>query len=1048
MNLPRFGVRNPIAVNLLMWGLLISGAFHWFTMVREFFPPLEAEQISITIAYPGATPEDVERAVALRIEREIRDIDDIEEIQTSVYEGVAVLLITIEDGADRDRVLNSVRSEIDKVKPELPEVTEDPEIIEVRPYVPVITVMVSGDVPEQRLREAAIRVRDDLLDREGLSEIVMVGDRKREIWVEVRPERLEEHGLTFGEMGRVLAESNLDLPAGQIKSDTGNIRVRTVGESRRALEIEQLVIKTNRDGSLIRLRDIADVTDRFEDKVLKGTFGTKPAIQLVIFKTPEQDALNIAKATKEYVAEHSGMLGGAIALDTTTDLSLLIEGRLDLMVRNARVGLILVLICLALFLSLRTAFWVAVGLVVALVGTFTAMWMLGASINLLSLFGLIIVLGLVVDDAVVIGESMHRKLQDGLPPEEAAEVGANEMAAPVLAAVLTSVFCFAPLYFMEGVWGKFLGVLPVVVISALVVSLIEAFLILPAHIAHSKLFVTTNAGRFSRWLANVRDEWFDRRFHRVFERFIRLALRWRYVTLSAAIATLVAMLGLLEGGVVPFVLLQDVDAESVTVRLEMAAGTPESETQAVVERIERDCESFPEVNTVFAVVGTQFSDRGQQTPADPATVAQLFIELHPADRREVEGLRSSTTFIEEMRARTANIAGVDKLTFRAEAGSPQGADIEIRVRSPELRQASEAADHVIDVLAQFAGVHQIEKDLREGKMEAHISLLPSARATGLTTRGLASQVQSALFGFEAQELQEADDEVKVRVVLPEAARRELSDLERLRIATDGGGRTPLFEIADVDTRRGYATLHRVDGKRAVTVRAEVAEETGANVKKITTTLEKEHLADIGERFPGVSVSFEGRNKETMDAVGSLYRGFPFAMLGVYALIAILFRSYFQPFLVMLVIPFSLIGAVTGHLVMGFPFTLLSTIGCVALSGIVVNDSLILVNRVNECRRSGASAFDAAVTGARQPAAGDRPHQRHHRRRPRPSHGGDQLPGAVPHPDGGVDRVRSVIRHRPDARRAAGDVPDRRRPRARGPVGAAAPRPPRPRRASD
>ncbi|MFG0320645.1 MAG: efflux RND transporter permease subunit, partial [Planctomycetota bacterium JB042] len=459
MNICRASVHNPVAVNLIMWFTVVVGVYYWNDLVREFFPSLDTEQVSISIAYPGATPEDVERAITLRIERRLRDIDGVEEIASTVLEGMSVVMVKLEPDADKDRILNEIRSDIDLVKADFPREADDPEILEIRPYIPVVSVVVAGDVPEERLRDEALSVRDDILDLGGISEVNLVGRRTREIWAKVRPEKLEEHGLTFEEVGRAVGAANVDLPGGQLKSNAGNIRLRTMGESRRALALEEIAVATRADGSVVRLRDVAELEDTFEDRVMRGRFGGERALQLVIFKTPEQDALEISEKVKTYVAGSPSRLGGAIELHVTTDLARFIDQRLDLMVRNARAGLILVLLTLTIFLSIRTAFWVAVGLPVALLGSFALMAWMGASINLLSLFSLIVVLGLIVDDAVVIGESVHTRLKRGDDPKEAAWKGASEVSLPVVAAVLTSILAFLPMAFMDGIWGDFLEVL-------------------------------------------------------------------------------------------------------------------------------------------------------------------------------------------------------------------------------------------------------------------------------------------------------------------------------------------------------------------------------------------------------------------------------------------------------------------------------------------------------------------------------------------------------------------------------------------------------------
>lgn len=969
MNLPRFSVRNPVAVNLLMWGIVVCGLLAWRTMVREFFPALRTEQISILVSYPGATPTDVERAIALRIERRIRDIDGIEEIETTVIEGACVVLVTLDERADRDRVLAEVRSDVDEVKAEFPQDADDPEIVEVRPYIPVIGVVIAGDVPEDRLRRAALDVRDDLLDLAGITEVRVLGVRKREIWVEIDPDRLEELGLTFEQVGGRLAAANLDLPGGELRTPTGNVRVRTAQESRRALPIERIPAAVALDGSVLRLGDVARVRETFEDRVMRGRYEGVPAVSLVVFKTPEQDALEISRAVKDYVSKNPTKLDGAVRLAVRSDLARFIEQRLDLMVRNARAGLLLVLATLALFLSWRTAFWVAAGLPISLLGAFVVMALFGQSINLLSLFSLIVVLGLLVDDAVVIGEAVHRRIQRGEPPIEATVRGATEMALPVVAAVLTTVVAFLPMAFMEGRWGDFMRVLPIVVGSALIVSLVEAFVILPSHLAHARHATPGSEGprgaasrpslaaRFGAWRDRVLDRGMERRFRSFLERM--LPLRWPVI--AGGLAVLLLTAGLFRGGILPFVLVQEVDAESITVTLEMSAGTPEEKTVETIAAIEGQARRFPEVASVFSVVGASFSDRGQEANADPATIGQVYIELLPADEREERGMRDSGRIIEEMRRRTGDLPGVAKLSYRAESGRAPGSDIELRIRNEELAVASAAADFAIDVLRGYEGVTEIEKDLREGKLEARVRLRDDARPLGLEARDVARAVRHALFGFEAQELQEEDDEVKVRVLLPRERRRALSDVLGLRIPAPTGARVPLSEVVEVSTERGYATLKRVDGRRAVTVRAEV-DENVANVAEITNDFGR-RLSDLPERFPGTTFSFEGRRKETREAFGSLRIGFPIALFAIYAIVAVLFRSYAQPILVMVVIPFALVGAVIGHLVLGFPFTLLSTIGCVALSGIVVNDSLILVDVVNRLRRDGLDLEHAVVEGS-------------------------------------------------------------------------------------
>ncbi len=964
MNLPRFSVRNPVAVNLAMWAVLIGGVIAWSSMIREMFPLSQAEQIMITVPYPGATPEEIERSVTRLIEREIEDVSDVEEIRSKVFEGLTIITAELEDDADRDRVLNDLRGEIDKVIPSLPDGAEEPEIIEARPNIPVIAVVLSGNVPEHQLHEAVLRAKDDLLALESVTELVITGFRKREIIAEIMPDRLDEYGITFEQVGRALAALNRDIPGGQLKGAEANVRVRTMGEDRTPAAIEKKIILTQPDGSHVRLGQVAKVRQGFEDKTEKGRFQSVSAAQIFIFKTPEQDAIKIAEAVKQYVKDKPTLAGGAIALATTTDLSRFIEGRLDLLVRNAGTGLLLLLLALALFLELRVALWVAVGLTVAFMGTFIVMWLFGLTINLISLFGLIVVLGLMVDDAIVIGENIFRKQREGMPAREAAEEGANKVALPVIAAVITTCAAFAPLAFIDGNMGNFLGVLPQVVIAALAVSLVEGFLILPGHLAHKRERTRERGpiGKALHRFGEARHRFFEKTLPNILEVQLRFLLRWRYASAAVALAMLPIMGGLVAGGVVPFVFLPESDAETLTADLEMAAGTPESETQRIINRVEELARAKPEILTTFSVIGASFGDRGRQAASDPAVVGQITIEMVPADEREAKGLRRSQDVLTELRAEAATLPGVRRLSFAGRSGGPGGPDIQVRVRGDDLGVLQKAVTHVREHIAGYTGIEELFDDLELGKLEARMRLRDDARLLGITTSEVALQLRHALFGFEVQDLQIGEDEVTVRVMLPASERRTLDDLGRLRIALPSGGRVPLSEAATFDTERGYASIQRVDGQRAVTITAQVDDEQ-ANSGQVTEDIRKA-MVGIGDEFEGVSLSFVGRRKETNESMGSLKYLFPIALLLIFATIAVLFRSYVQPIIVMSIIPFAIIGAVIGHVIMGFPLTLLSMIGLVALSGIVVNDGLILVDLANRKRREGLPLTDAVVAASK------------------------------------------------------------------------------------
>ncbi len=966
MSLSRVSVNHPVAVHLLMWAVVVVGGYWSVNLVREMFPNSDPEKVSITAPYPGALPVEIEKSVTRQIERELEEVDDIEKMESTVTEGLSLTTLTVEHGGDIDRLLSDVRAAMDRVEPDLPAGIENVSINLVRPFFPVIGVIVHGDTSEIRLHEEALRIRDELLDLKSVTKVAMTGIRDREVHVEVLPSLLDAHGLTFEEVGQALRAANLDAPGGQLKGERGDISVRTQAEVQDASSIEAFVLRGDDDGALLTLRDIGDVKEGFEDKLEFGRVAGDRAVQLTIFKTPDQDALEIAAEVKAFIASRPTRGGGAIELETTNDLSRFVQQRLDLMLRNAKWGILLVLLTLAIFLDLRVAFWVGVGLPISFLGTFILMHYLGATINLISLFGLIVVLGLIVDDAIVIGENVFAKMREGMPAKQAAIEGATEVSIPVLAAITTTIVAFLPLAFIDGDVGAFMRQLPLVVMSALSVSLIEAFVILPCHLAARKNDSSAAPTSGVRSVLKRLGEWklrlVEEHLANVYERALRLVLRWRYAFVAVVLGFSIAVVGFVVGGIVPFIFLQESDAETIVIDLEMESGTPVELTQAMVDRIEAIIGVEPEIKQTVATIGAAFGDRGRISVAEPATIGQINVELHSAEEREDMALRTSTDLLTAIRSSCEGLNGVNKLTFTARSGGAGGPPIEAHVRAPDLTSLSLAVDVVQEELHRFAGVVDVQHNLRRGKMEVQLELLDGAQDLGVSTRRLAMEVRHALFGFEVQRLQTEQEEKRVRVLLPPDSRRDIRDLARLMIKTPSGERVPLQEIARLKMGRGLATLGRVNGHRAATITANV-EESVANLSEVTAAL-SEALADIGKRIPGASVNFEGRKKETRDSMASLQTGFPLALFLIYSIIAILFRSYTQPLLIMGTIPFSIIGAILGHFVTGYPFTLLSMIGSVALAGIVVNDSLILVDFVNRWRRKGMPIRDAVVAGGR------------------------------------------------------------------------------------
>lgn len=963
MSLPSFSVRNPVAANLLMACILAGGLAAGAFMIREFFPAFDADAITVTVVYPGSTPEEVDRSITYQVVRELRGIEGVDEIASTSFEGASVTTLKLLQGAPPDPVVEEVRTRMDQLRASLPSGAEEPLVDRVRPFIPVITAVVFGEAGEAALRTAALGARDALLREPGISRVVVSGTREREIQVLVDPARLEEFDVTFEETGRAIAAANLDAPGGPVKSERGNIRVRTELQRDGAATLLSLPMGPVARGGRVSLSDIARVEEGFEDRIEQGRFRGMPAVLITVFKTPEQDAIEIAERVRAFVLRNRNALPAGLSLETVTDLSRFIEERLDLLIRNGTQGLLLVLLALALFLDLRIALWVAVGLPVAFLGTILAMKLAGITINMISMFGLIVVIGLLVDDAIVVAESVFKRIRSGEPARDAVVRGAGEVALPVVAAVATTMAAFAPLAFIEGRIGTFLRELPLVVMCALGMSLVECFLILPAHLAHDRKPWSPGglAGSIVRiWSYRLAllEVWLPA----IFERTLRPVLRLRYATLALFAAALMAALGLVAGGKVPFVLIQKTDAESLVVTVEMMAGTRAERTREVIEGIERMMLDTPEVAKVFSLLGTSLGDGGLMRASDSETIGQVTVELLGSEERRKRGLRNSDELTAYMRAETADIPGAARVRVQVQGGGPGGRDIEIRVSGEDAASLERALAAIREAASAYDGL-TIDDTLEAGKLEARLLPLPVADRLGVAPGQVAAAVRHALFGFEAQALQRRDEELKVRVMLPLEFRRSLGDVLSLRLRTRGGDRVPLSELTGFTMVRGEAKVDRSEGRRSVLLGADV-DASRANAAEVAQSLQREVLDGIPVRFPGVTTSFEGQKRQTEESFGSLKVLFPAALFLIYSVIAVLFRSYWQPLLIMVVIPFGWVGAILGHWIMGFPFTILSVIGLVALTGVIVNDNLVLISTVNRLRREGAGRLQAVVEGTK------------------------------------------------------------------------------------
>jgi len=1001
-SLAKYSVENPVLVGVLMAAIIIGGVYGAFNLVRELLPESRPNQIVIGTVYPGATPTEVEKGISIKIEEAIKDIEHIEKVETIISEGLSTVVVTMTSEVDDiDQVVNDFKAAIDTIpQDELPEEAEETRVAKIKPRLPVISVSLYGNVDEDTLKNAGRRLKDDLLLLPGISNVEISGIRKDELTVEIEPEKLTEYKLSLARIAQAIHQTNLDLPGGSLKTPSQNVAVRTLGESDQANLIEETIVKTTPNGQIVRVSDLGQVIDGFEDTDVHGRFNGKPAVSITVYKTEEQDAIDIATKVKAFVAGKSRkpmetdtltkiktLLGVPtpatkiykqaynspypedISIATHNNLARFIESRLDLLKRNGLWGLSFVFISLMFFLNWRVAFWVMMGLVLSLCGAIMLMNIIGETLSLISMFGLIVVLGLIVDDAIVVGENIYARVERGEDPKVAAIKGTEQVTWPVTIAVITTIAAFLPLLFIEGQMGDFMGVLPVVVSCALAVSLIEALSILPSHLAEWLKPVRRDLGTepprhiFARLARPIRR--FEQ--HAVldilgkwYEKLLRLALQYRYVTVAMVLSALIASLGFFKGGRVPFVFIQKMDSETIIVDLEMPVGTPANKTQDVMQIVEDAALKTPAVQSISTLVGAQMNmSQDGILRSERSHLGQAIIELSSLEERE----STSEEIIARLRSQTADIPGVNSLRFLTMQGGPGGAEIEIEITSERVSDLRKATGVLKARLAQFDGVFDITDDFEEGRREVQIKLLDSARPLGLTTQMLATEIRGALYGLEARTLQRDNEDVDIRVRFPENRRKHIYELEDMRIATSLGTMVPFCEVAQLIETRGSSAIRRVNQRRAVVISTDVDHRLG-NPEEILSELTATDIEPLEKKLHGLQINFSGKKHETVKAFGSLKRDFAIAIVVIFVMLAGLFKSYIQPLIVMAAIPFGLNGVIIGHYVMGYPLTILSMIGIVALTGIVVNDALILVDFINHEIGNGLSLFEAVIKGGK------------------------------------------------------------------------------------
>ena len=966
---------NHVAANLLMWFIIVAGLISISTMRKQTTPDFELNWIQIQVPYLGAAPQEVEEGVVIKIEEAIQDIQGIVEINSRANEGSGRVTIEVSRDVDINEVLTEVKTRVDAIST-FPGLTEKPVIYKVEPDTPVIFVAIHGTIDDFSRKLLAQEIRNELLTMPEISKVDFYGDRAFEISIEVSEHVLRQYGLTMSEVSEAIRASSVDLPGGTIKTAGGDILLRTEGQVYTGLEYADLVLRTFPDGTRLTLGDIANINDGFVESEGFGRFDGQPTATLNVLASGQQNELKTAAAVKAFVEERRASLPAGVAMDLWVDRSHYLSGRLMMMMENMWQGAVLVFLILSLFLRMKVAGWVIVGIPITFLGAFFLMpfgpW--PVTINMISLFGFIVVLGIVVDDAIIIGESVYTKIRaDGHTIDNVVK-GAKRVAIPATFGVLTTIAAFAPLLFVGGIVGPFFEAMSMVVVLCLLFSLVESKLILPAHLVHAKIEPVDEEDLFNpqryipllqripRFFQKIQrrvQHGLHRLIHNRYRPALEKALDNRGMTVAMFGAFLIVTIGLMNSSLVRVVLFPESPGDFIQMQLEMESGTAPAVRNAALDKIEQ---SILDLNNEYIAENPDLDPLiahiGSFTTSDTGAVA--WTELPMVDDRPIEVSEVTNLW----RERVGEIPGVKKLTFSDGNHFGGGPPLSFRLSGGNLEVLENAAGELETKLAGYEGVFDIENSFDTGGQEIKLEIKPEAEALGLTITSLGRQVRQAFYGEEAQRIQRGKDELKVMVRYPLEDRRSIADLENMRIRTPAGDEVPFGSVADVTFGNSYSRISRLNRERTITVSADidpVIVEPGKLVKEIS----EDYIPGLLSRYPGVVYGLEGASKEEQDFIANLTVASIAALFLIYALIAIPLHSYSQPLVIMSVIPFGLIGAVIGHIIMGKAISMFSLFGLVALSGVVVNDSLIMVDFINKAREEGLPLRQAVIDSGTQ-----------------------------------------------------------------------------------
>ena len=936
---------NRVTPNLLMVLFLLGGLYYALNIKKEVFPEFEMDIISITVAYSGSSPEEVEQGIILVVEEAVQSIEGIEEISSTASEGSGRVNAELMDDADRQKVLQEIKQEIDRITT-FPDDAEEPVVSLSSRKREVLQLSFYGDESDLVLRELGEQVRDRLLGQEGISQVSIVGSQDFEIQVEISQEQLRTHGLNLNSVANRINNASVEIPGGEVKTDSGEILLRVKDRRDWAAEFSRIPIITTDDGTIVYLEDIAQVTEGFEESDQQVRFNGKPVIALDVYRVADETPISVSSAVRSAMVEIEQDLPPGIEWSISRDMSEVYQQRLELLLKNAAIGLALVLLLLGLFLEFKLAFWVTMGIPISFMGSLLLLPGFDVSINMVSMFAFIVALGMVVDDAIITGENIYEYRQKNMGRVEAAIKGARDVAVPITFSILTNIAAFLPILFVPGVMGKIWKVIPLVVITVFVVSWIESLFILPAHLAHS---TNRQKNRLLSFLRNQQQRvsnGLNSFINSIYSPILHWFMHFRYLTIAIGIGVLLITAGYVFSGRIGVILMPRVESDYSVVTATLPYGSPMAKVEDVRDKLASSLDRVIEQTAENTLVTDVFThiDNNQ---------VEIRAFLVDPDERPI----STTEMTRLWRRQTGNIPGLQSLRFEFDRGGPgRGKSLSVELAHRDIETLDQASAALALKLSEFSQVKDVDDGFNPGKEQLDFSITPEGESLGLTAADIANQVRSSYQGVSALKQQRGRNEVTVRVRLPEEQRNSEYDIETMLIQTPNGAYVPLSHVAEFERGRAYSVIKRRDGRRTVTVSVDVEPigETGI----VKTALNKQILPELAKAYPGLSYSYQGRQADMQDSMSALAYGLLAALGIIYFLLAIPFRSYVQPLIVMAAIPFGMVGAVLGHLIMGYNLSVMSMMGVVALSGVLVNDSLVLMDFANKQMAKGLSVYEA------------------------------------------------------------------------------------------